>query len=187
MNTQQIKTEYQDDEFDDVVCADLPLDDVEELRQKQHLSISSRYVRNTIFLHYATLTCDCSSIVMWSAMATVLVGREKKTFAVHSELLSLHSRYVRKLAGFPKSHQEEGKIELVQISQFQFANFVKWLYSGMVNHGLSPAVQDVAKRNSMTTDYEALWAVGQYLECQNFQNYCMMKILDRGQKRNCYD
>jgi hypothetical protein len=124
---------------------------------------------------------------MWSAMATVLVGREKKTFAVHSELLSLHSRDVRKLAGFPKSHQEEGKIELVQISQFQFANFVKWLYSGMVNHGLSPAVQDVAKRNSMTTDYEALWAVGQYLECQNFQNYCMMKILDRGQKRNCYD
>jgi hypothetical protein len=110
MNTQQIKTEYQDDEFDDVVCAELPLDDVEELRQRQHLSISSRYVRNTIFLHYATLTCDCSSIVMWSAMATVLVGREKNAFVFHSELLTLHSGYSRKLAGIPKSPREKAKL-----------------------------------------------------------------------------
>lgn len=67
------------------------------------------------------------SIIINSGHFTVYVGEVKESFAVHADLLRLHSGFFRERF---EDFSDEAEHKLSTIKPAFFADFVAWLYTG---------------------------------------------------------
>lgn len=99
-----------------------------------------------------------------SETVNIFVGNDNQTFAVHKDLIVLHSGY---FANRFREGNEDEKIALPQFKPAIFADFHAWLYSGKFMQPVKPGFL------STPTSGEELWALGEFLRAPSFQNYVM--------------
>jgi len=89
-------------------------------------------------------------------MITVFVGPENETFAVHKDLLKLHSGLIREYLA--DGTAEDRKLTLAAVKPAMFADFVSWIYNGSY-------LQDVAEAAKEEEDAcTQLWTMGELLK-----------------------
>ncbi|KAF4635823.1 hypothetical protein G7Y89_g2264 [Cudoniella acicularis] len=103
-------------------------------------------------------------VISSSEMTTIFVGKEKRSFSAHKDLLALHSAYFRNR--FLDAHNDDDKITLPNFKPYIFADFHSWLYSGQI-------LQVPGDALNTPTSQEELWALANFLEAPVFQNHCM--------------
>ncbi|KAE9364780.1 hypothetical protein N431DRAFT_355108 [Stipitochalara longipes BDJ] len=117
--------------------------------------------------------CNISTkIISTSQMITVFVGEGKETFAVHKDLLKLHSGLIREYLADDggeddSSRDDMGKLSLPTVKPTMFADFVSWMYNG---NYLQDAKEAKKEEEDVCTQ---LWTMGAFLKAPGFQNFCM--------------
>jgi hypothetical protein len=89
-------------------------------------------------------------------MITIYVGPENETFAVHRDLVILHSRFAQNYIQNIENI-DESKIGLPNIKPSLFADFVSWMYTG----NFRPADSTSLGVGDPCTE---LWAMGKFLQ-----------------------
>jgi hypothetical protein len=93
-------------------------------------------------------------------MITVFVGEEKETFAVHRDLLKLHSGLVREHFEWRAAgDSDDGKLALPNFKPGLFAEFVAWMYMG-------DFLQDMDQPLGEEDPCTQLWTMGAHLKAQ---------------------
>jgi len=132
-----------------------------EAKFPEYCIISSRYVDfSTSFAYFRVANWPLRSIISTSDMITVFVGPENETFAVHKDLLKLHSGLIREYTsnGDGDNNHDDGKLRLPTIKPAMFADFVSWVYNGSY-------LQDDPQANKEEEDAcTQLWAMGSLLK-----------------------
>jgi len=93
-------------------------------------------------------------------MVAIAVRKDmhRHTFAVHQDLLALHSTY------FDQVFRDDEVLTEIEALPCVFADFVSWMYSGWLNEN-----KGIEARGSIPE----LWKLGHNLKAPDFQNFCM--------------
>jgi hypothetical protein len=91
------------------------------------------------------------------------VGKERLSYTVHEDLLTLHTPY------FNKALAKGMELEIPAEPPTLFADFVSWMYS---------ADWVWNERVKKDVDIEALWELGRVLQAPGFQNFCMHDLMN---------
>jgi hypothetical protein len=91
-----------------------------------------------------------------SEIVTVLVGKNKRPYYLHKDILVNNSEFFRKCLSIGMAEQTHGRIELPEDSCRGFDILVQWLYSKTVSHVFKYEDVDLAIRAYVLADKYAM-------------------------------
>ena len=96
-------------------------------------------------------------------------GEETQLFNVHEDLMVVYSALIKRLAT-----ETDTKISLPAVRPASFEHFLSWVYTGTLVGPLNTGRATWKDVCSLA----ALWENGRYLECHEFQNFTLRRIID---------
>ncbi|KAL8876951.1 MAG: hypothetical protein Q9198_004938 [Flavoplaca austrocitrina] len=107
------------------------------------------------------------SLLQDTAIATVRVGKDAKSWILHKSLLNRHSPFFAAALNGSFKEATTNTVELDDDDPESFQLFVQWLYTGEIK----------ADMNDLPTKACRAWALGDKLQCPAFQDSAMLRLI----------